>query len=128
MHGGERPPQARRDAAGRHRRLDQQRAGAAAGIAHQTRAPCTGDVRDRGGQRLLDRRAARLLAVAALVQPRAAGVQKDRHRVVSDRELDLALAAALVEEAGAVRLPQPLDGGLFDDGLAVRHAVQLRIE
>ena len=87
-----------------------------------------GQVDDTGCQRLLDGGQSGHLAIATLVQRRTGGIQHNGGLVLVNRELDLAGRAALLKPGFAVHLPQPLDRRFFDDGLAVRYTVQLRVE
>jgi hypothetical protein len=97
---GEAAPQARRDAAGDLRRLDGDRARAAARVVQRAallrRAAPAGRGEHRGGERLLQRRIALVLAPAALEQRRARGVD------IQDR----ALAAEVQQQrqVGAMRV------------------------
>ena len=52
-------------------------------------------------------------------------VQAQRHLVVEQLDLNPVLGARLFEPGPVVGLLQLFDNGLFDDGLTMRHAVQL---
>jgi len=62
------------------------------------------------------------------VQAHAGGVEEDLDRVLHDGKAQLVGRAGLRHPAEAVLLLQARDGGLLDDGLAVRHRVQLAVE
>ncbi len=128
VHSGKAPPDPGRNAPSRQRRLNKQRTGATAGIAHQPSPPSPGHIHDRRCQRLLDGSAPRRLAIAPLMQTGAAGIQQHRHLVPQDGKLNLTFGIGLVEKPGGIRLPQPLHRRLFHDGLTVRHTVQLRVK
>ena len=67
-------------------------------------------------------------AVAALVQADAGAVEEDLAQVLHDGKAQLVGLAGLGQPRQAVVRAEMVDGGLFDDGLAVRHGVQLRIK
>ena len=87
-----------------------------------------GEIHHRRRQRFLDGSAASVLAIAPLVQSRAAGVDQQCGFIPAQSELHLKGGAGFFKPADMIMAFQPLDDRFFDDGLAIRHAVQLGIQ
>ena len=77
---------------------------------------------------LFDRCSVGVFPVSALVQPDAGGVQIDGGDVFPDGKVQGMNGAGFREPAGMVDGFQPFHRCLFQDGLAVRHAVQLGVQ
>ena len=103
-------------------------AGAAEGIPHKLLAPVAGEEDHGGGQGFPQRGIVAHGPVAPLVQARPGGIQVQDGPVIHNGELELVFIAVLGKPGDAVLLPQPLAGGLFDDGLAVRHGHELAVQ
>ena len=66
--------------------------------------------------------------VAPLVKAQTGGIQEDLADVLHQGEADLIDGPGLRQPGEAVLGPQPVHGGLFDDGLTVGHRVELAVE
>ena len=121
---GELAHQTRRAVQGDEGGLDQQRAGAAAGVVQGQRASPGGEQRQRGGQRLAQGGFAVPGAIAAAGERLTGGIQRDGDHVRVNRDVDLIDCAVLLEPVGAVGAPEPLDHRLLGDRLAVGRAHQ----
>ena len=106
-------------------RLDDQRAGAAERVLHQTVAAHAAQVGNGSGQRLLDGGQRGVFAVAALVQAVAGGIEVDLHGILAQGKAYLVQCAAFRQGAGLVAGHQALDNSLFYDALAGGHAGKL---
>ena len=125
--GHERPVQPRRAVQRDHRCLDADGPRAAERIPEEIPPAVPGQIHHGGRHRLVQRRKIGLAAVAALVQAHAGGIEKQLHMILHDGKAQLVRFAGLRHPAEAVFLAQPGHGGFFDDGLAVRHGVQLAV-
>lgn len=110
------------------RRFDDDGAGAAERVPEEIAAAIAGKIHHGGGHGLVQRGLVAHGAVAALVQADAGAVEEDLTQVLHDGKAQLVGLAGLRQPRQAVVRAEMVDGGLFDDGLAVRHGVQLRIK
>ena len=106
--------------------LDRDRAAAAEGIDQRAIGPPEAQQDQRRGQRLLERRLADQGPIAAFVQPRPGGVDRQRRPVVQQGDFDTPFRPGFRELLHTVGGPQLLDNRLLDDFLAGRHAGELR--
>ena len=88
----------------------------------------TSQVNNTCRKRLLDRGSVGVLSIATLVQSDAGGVQVDGGNVFSDGKLQWMRRTGFCEPVGVINRLQPFYSCLFDDGLTVRHAVQLGVQ
>ena len=66
--------------------------------------------------------------IAPLVEPCPGGIQVKLRLVVHNGKLELVQVPVLRQPGNAVLLPQVPGGGLFHNGLTVRHRVELAVQ
>ena len=120
--GDELAPQAGRDVAADERRFDRNRARAAKGVGQHAARPPETELHQHGRERLAELRLGYQLAIAALVQPDARRIQRQRRHIVAEADLDRTPRAALGQHLNTMRLLQPLDDRPLYEPLAGRNA------
>ena len=115
----------RRDVHGLQSPFNEKRPRPAEGVVQYAVPPDPGHVQNSRRQSLLDGSLGGVPPVPPLVEPRPGGVQENADPVLENLELDLMDRPGLLEPPHPVLLPEPLHGGLLDNGLAVRDAVEL---
>ena len=95
--------------------------GAAERVPEEIAAAIAGQIHHGGGHGLVQRSLVAHGAVAALVQADAGAVEEDLAQVLHDGKAPAGQVAGLGQPRQAVVRAEVVDGGLFDDGLAVRH-------
>ena len=103
-------------------------AAAAEGVPEEVTAPVPGQVHHGGGHGLVEGRFVAHGPIAPLVEAQAGGVQEHLADVFHQGKANLVDCAGLRQPGETVLGAQPVHSGLFHDGLAVWHRVELAIE
>ena len=113
---------------GDERGFDGNGTGAAEGVTEGIPAFVPGKGHQCRRQRLTQRSQHTLSTVASLVQAVTGGIQHEGHFVFHDGKLDLVHHAGFRQSLQTVHPAQPFGHSLFNDGLAGRNGVELRID